>query len=109
MSTLAPEAPPAEAPAEKPKAEIPPGLQLELFEGRKVTGIEIQVAGKVVLNLENPDHLRLWQSLRLGKEVDLTVHGMVRHKNNRAVADKDGYHSDTVGKAVVAIDNVFAV
>lgn len=105
MSTIAPEAPPV-ADEQKEKVEIPPGLQLELFQGRKVTKIEVSVTGKVTLNLENPADLETWKRLRLGKELALNVAGIVRNHNSRIARDKDGYATDTIQTAVLAVDGV---
>lgn len=112
MSTIAPEKPadtaPAEKPADPPKAAIPPGLQIPLFENRQVTKIEVQVSGKITFNLENPADLELWHRLRLGSQIGLSVSGAIRKKNSRIANDKEGYSTETIQTAVVAIDTLTA-
>lgn len=114
MSTIAPEKPADTAPAEKPadtpkgKAEIPPGLQIPLFENRQVTKIEVTVSGKLTFNLENPADLELWHRLRLGSQIGLCVSGLIRNKNSRIARDKEGYATETIQTAVVAVDTLTA-
>lgn len=77
-------------------------LEIPAVDGIDAEKITIAFAGSVELDLLDQDDLSLFNSLRLGKELDLRIAGTVTDKASPLKTDKDGVKTMT-RKAKVSV------
>ena len=93
-----------------PAAYDDPRLAIDTVDGHKVDKISIRLSGSVELDRTNPEHVELFNRLKIGADVDFDkmpeLAGYVSSKPPRAVRSGDGYRADVAQTCVITITDI---
>jgi hypothetical protein len=100
----------AAAPAvvEAPPVEpAPEAIALKSIDGHGIDRIEVKFSGRVRLDRSDPADVKLMRALKLGKEVEMKVVGVVKGKPFEIVHDEDGFPGEVTSIAQLGVTSLY--
>jgi hypothetical protein len=101
-------APPVGETEEKEQQEVPPEkIALKGIDGHGIDRIEVKFSGRVKLDRSDPADVALMRQLKLGKEVEFKIVGVVKGKPFEIVHDEDGYPGEVTSVAQLGVTSLY--
>lgn len=86
-----------------------PALRIAKVDDHQIDKIRVEFSGSVMLDRKNPDDVKLFNSLALGKPCEMRVGGTVAKKATGYTTGKEGDLDAVVGASTIKVDTVYVL
>lgn len=86
-----------------------PDLRIDKIDGQNVQQIAVAFSGRVMLDRANPDHVRLYNSLTIGRDVELRVSAKSLGLIGKGATNREGDLDVLVGTRALKVDTLYVL